>query len=202
MVKDLSRAVKPIRAIGLVGMPGAGKSVAIEGLKASKGAKIVNMGDMVRDQVTKAGLAITPENLGKMAEQLRKQRGADVVAQLVAEKVAEVSMVGDLVIIDGLRSMQEVQFFRKIWQFPILAIHSPPAIRHARMKDRSRADDSTQPGYYEMRDGRELKFGIAEVIVMADKMIVNDGETSESELQKLAYEAVDKLIQVAGAKTP
>jgi dephospho-CoA kinase len=180
--------------IGLVGMPGAGKSLAIEALKSRKGAKIVNMGDMVREQVAKAGLSITPENLGKMAEGLRKKRGPDVVAQLTAEKVAEVSKDSDLVIIDGLRSMAEVSFFRARWHFPVLAIHSPPGTRHARMKARMRADDSTEPGYYEMRDARELKFGIAEVIALADEMVVNAARTSEAELQEMTFEAVDRLL--------
>ncbi len=186
--------MKHVVVIGLVGMPGAGKSLAIEGLTSKKGAKVVNMGDMVREQVAKAGLSITPENLGKMAENLRKKRGPDVVAQLTAEKVAEVSKDGDLVIIDGLRSMAEVSFFRARWHFPVLAIHSPPRTRHARMKARLRADDSTEPGYYEMRDARELKFGIAEVIALADEFVVNTERTTQSELQEMTSEAVDRLI--------
>jgi dephospho-CoA kinase len=192
--------MKHVVVIGLVGMPGAGKSLAIEALEARKGAKIVNMGDMVREQVTKAGSNITPENLGKMAEDLRKKRGPDVVAQLTAEKVAEVSKEGDLVVIDGLRSMQEVTLFRARWHFPVLAIHSAPGTRHARMRTRLRADDSVQPGYYEMRDARELKFGIAEVIVLADEMIVNAARTSEAELQEMTFAAIDRLL--AGERKP
>nr|MDO8085304.1 AAA family ATPase [Candidatus Sigynarchaeum springense] len=184
--------------IGLVGMPGAGKSLAVEALVAKKSAKIVNMGDMVREQLTKAGLPITPENLGKMAEDLRKKRGPDVVAQLTAEKVAEVGKKGDLVVVDGLRSMQEVSYFRGRFRFPVLAIHSPPATRHARMKERLRADDSTKPGYYEERDARELKFGIADVIVLADEMIVNSEQTTVAELQEMASKAIDRLVKEAG----
>ena len=182
--------------IGLVGMPGAGKSTCIEHLKNQRGAKVVNMGDMVREQVTLAGESITPENLGKMAEALRKQRGPDVVAQLTAEKVAEIAEDGDIVIIDGLRSMQEVEFFRNQWQFPVIAVHSPPKTRLARLKDRNRADDSLEPGYYEYRDRRELKFGIAEVIAMADEVIFNASFTSEQELQDQAGAAIDRLLQV------
>ncbi len=185
--------MKHIVVLGLVGMPGAGKSTAVEALVTRKGAKIVNMGDMVREQVTKAGLPITPENLGKMAGELRKKRGPDVVAQLTAEKIAEVSKNSGLVIVDGLRSMQEVSSFRAKWRFPVLAIHSPPATRHARMKARLRADDSVEPGYYEERDARELKFGIAEVIVLADEMIVNSERTTVTELQEMASGALDRL---------
>ncbi|MEX2682830.1 MAG: AAA family ATPase [Candidatus Sigynarchaeota archaeon] len=192
--------MRHVVVIGLVGMPGAGKSIAVEALVTQLGAKIVNMGDMVREQVTKAGLPITPENLGLMAEDLRKKRGPDVVAQLTAEKVLEAGKNGDLVIIDGLRSMQEVSYFRAMWRFPVLAIHSPPATRHARMKERLRADDSTRPGYFEERDARELKFGIAEVIVLADEMIVNSERTTIAELQKMASEAVDRLVK--GAEHP
>lgn len=155
------------------------------------------MGDMVREQVTLAGLPITPENLGKMAELLRRQSGQDVVAQLTAEKVAEIAGNGDIIIIDGLRSMQEVEFFRDKWQFPVVAVHSSPSTRHARLRNRNRSDDSPEPGYYEYRDTRELKFGIAEVIAMADEMIVNTSITSEQELQDQVNAAIDRLLQEA-----
>ncbi|MBN2151062.1 MAG: AAA family ATPase [Candidatus Lokiarchaeota archaeon] len=190
--------MKHVVVIGLVGMPGAGKSLAVEALKARRDAKIVNMGDMVREQVTKAGLTITPENLGEMAGDLRKRRGPDVVAQLTAEKVDDVGKDGGLVVVDGLRSMQEVSFFRARWWFPVLAIHSPPATRHARMMSRLRADDSTQESYYKERDDRELKFGIAEVIVLADEMIVNGERTTPAELQEMASAAVDRLEKGRG----
>nr|MDO8110350.1 AAA family ATPase [Candidatus Sigynarchaeota archaeon] len=187
-----------LHVIGIVGMPGAGKSSCIEHLQRERGAKVVNMGDMVREQVTKAGLAINPDTLGKMAEELRKKRGLDVVAQLTAEKVSAIAGSDDLVIIDGLRSMQEVAFFRKRWRFPVLAVHSPPRVRHQRLLARQRADDSSDPEYYAKREARELKFGIAEVIVLADEMIVNSASTTEQELQAMAVTAIDRLLQEAG----
>ena len=182
--------------IGIVGMPGSGKSVALETLQEHFNAKIINMGNMVREQVTLAGLELNPTTLGEMAQQLREDRGPDVVAQLTAEKIDAVADDVDLVVIDGLRSMQEVQFFRNKWHFPVLAVHSPPEVRHSRMKERSREDDSSEEGYFKMRDERELGFGIAKVIALANAMVVNGAQTTIKDLQVEIISEVKRITKI------
>ena len=50
--------------IGVVGMPGAGKSLVVE-VARKKGYAIVVMGDIVREETQKEGLALTQKTLEK-----------------------------------------------------------------------------------------------------------------------------------------
>ncbi|MFX0098327.1 MAG: AAA family ATPase [Candidatus Hodarchaeota archaeon] len=186
--------MKQIFVIGIVGRPGSGKSTALEALEKGKNAKIVCMGDRVREKVTQAGLPITPENLGKMAENLRKDHGPDVVAILTIEKIKEISRDGDLIIIDGIRSMHEVELFRKHWKMPLLALDSPKETRHARLRERKRDDDSMDEGYFNMRDERELNFGVGFAIDKASVTIQNLSSTTIAELQEEVINQVNVLM--------
>jgi len=189
-----------IFVIGIVGMPGSGKSTALEALEKEKNAKVVCMGDRVREKVTQAGLPITPENLGRMAENLRKDHGPDVVAILTIEKIKEISRDGDFIVIDGIRSMHEVEIFRKHWDMPLLALDSPKETRHARLRERKREDDSLDEGYFNMRDERELNFGVGEAIKQASSTIKNLSSTTIAQLQEEVVKQVNALMKALKGK--
>lgn len=189
-----------IFVIGIVGMPGSGKSTALEALEQQKDAKVVCMGDRVREKVTGAGLPITPENLGNMAENLREEHGPDVVAMLTIKKIKEIAREGDLIVIDGIRSMHEVELFREHWDMPLLALKSPKKTRHARLRERKREDDSTDEGYFDMRDERELKFGVGEAIEKATATIENRSATKIVQLQENVISEVNALMKASKGK--
>lgn len=181
--------------IGVVGMPGAGKSLAIDGLREGCAASTVNMGDMVRAQVRARGLPLVPEELGKMAALLREERGPDAVALLTIEQVDALLPDHDLVIIDGIRSLHEVDTFRARWPMPVVAVHAPPTTRHARLMQRGREDDRPTIAHCMERDARELGFGIGAVIAMADAMLINDATTSIDGLKQATADAILQLTR-------
>ena len=79
-------------------------------------------------------------------------------------------------IIEGIRSPQEVQYFRRRFKnFKIIAIHSNPQERFNRLIRRKRSDDSPDYKVVLERDNRELNFGIGNVIARADYMLINEG---------------------------
>jgi dephospho-CoA kinase len=78
--------------------------------------------------------------------------------------------------IEGIRSPYEVEIFKKNFtEFKVIAIHSTPNTRFKRLKRRMRPDDSHEESDFQMRDQRELNFGIGNVIATADYMVVNEG---------------------------
>jgi len=165
------------RVIGVVGMPGSGKGIVDDVAKELKFLVVV-MGDVVREETARRGLESTPENIGKMMLQIRKEEGSAVVAKRCVAKVVESE--SRCVLIEGIRSLDEVKEFRRNFpSFRLLAVHSSPETRFQRLFKRARSDDSASRGIFEERDGRELRVGIGAAIALADHVIVNEGEIEQ-----------------------
>ncbi len=96
--------------VGLAGMPGSGKSLVVETAR-ELGYGIVIMGDVIREETLKRGLELTPQNVGKVMLQMRADGGNAVVAQKCIPKIEQ--HAGTKVIIDGLRSLYEVDAFQR-----------------------------------------------------------------------------------------
>lgn len=161
-------------------MPGAGKSEAMD-LAKRRGLPVVRMGDLIWEEVERRGLPRDATHVGRVANDMRETEGKDVWSKRTAARVREVAREAELVLIDGIRSNHEVETFRAELgpDFLLVAIHTDPAHRHARMQERGRADDATDPSILRERDARELGWGIAQAIALADHMIVNDGDLPE-----------------------
>jgi len=173
--------------IGVVGLPGAGKSTALEVLKNI--GKIVIMGDVVREEALKRNLPITGETLGKISRELREKYGPGIIAEKCIEYINKID--DNIIFIDGIRSMTEVRIFRKYWEFPIIAILCPDDLRYKRLLDRKREDDSISIGEIKLRDKRELEFGLKEVIDHSNYFINNN---SDIETLKLNILNIVKII--------
>lgn len=160
------------RVVGVVGMPGSGKSVVDE-VAAKLGFSIVIMGDVVREEVAERGLAPTPENVGGVMVEVRREEGPAVVARRCIPKIKGTS--SREVVVEGIRSLAEVHEFRRNFPlFKLIAIHTSPENRFHRIFGRNRSDDSTDRQTFVERDLREIEVGIGSAIAMADYVIVNE----------------------------
>jgi len=168
-------------------MPGAGKSTIANGLK-SKNFQIINMGDAVREEVKKLNLEPTGQNLGKLMLELREKNGPGAVAELICDKIK--NLVSNVVIIDGIRSNEEIQVLRKIGTVKLLSIHASSDTRYSFLNDRGRSDDPKNRENFNERDTREIGVGISTSIALADESISNNNLTID-ELIEIAY----KIIQ-------
>ena len=113
--------------IGIVGMPGAGKTTAID-MILDLGASVVAMGDVIREEAKSRDLELTRKNLSNIMFSLREKEGPMVVAQRCIPKIDKAEE--DIVIIDGLRSLEEVEFFKEIYSnFEVILIHAKEKIR-------------------------------------------------------------------------
>ena len=152
----------------ITGMPGSGKE---ELLTVARGMDIpfLRMGDIVRDHYSKyrsrKGFTI-----GEYADQIRKKKGKDVWAKEAMEQ-----MSGDIFLVDGCRSMEEVDSFRTLSEdVYIIAIHSSPEARYDRLVKRGREDAPSEWVEFADRDTREMSWGLAELIALADIMLINE----------------------------
>jgi len=158
--------------VGLAGMPGAGKSVVVDTAR-ELGYAVVIMGDVVRQETTKRGLELTPENVGKVMLELRAEGGNYVIAQKCIPKITE--QASQKVLVDGLRSLYEADIFKENFvKFSLMAVHASPETRFSRLSKRHRSDDPAEWKVFKERDMRELGVGLGNVIAMAQQIIVND----------------------------
>ena len=168
-------------------MPGAGKSTIADGLKP-KGYDIINMGNIVREEAKKRNLEATRENLGKLMLELREKNGPGAIAELVQPQIE--SSVSDVILIDGVRSNDEIQVLRKFGTVKLLAIHASTNTRFDFLQKRGRTDDPQTIEHFEERDNRELGVGISNSIALSDYAISNVGLTKDE-----LIESTFKIIQ-------
>ena len=172
-------------------MPGAGKSTIADGLK-SKGYDIINMGNAVREEAKKRNLESTRENLGKLMLELREKNGPGAIAELVKSQI-ELSNA-NVILIDGVRSNNEIQVLRKFGIVKLLAIHASTDTRFDFLQKRGRSDDPQTIAHFEERDNRELGVGISNSIALSDYAISNIG-LSKDELTDSAFKIIQSWIE-------
>lgn len=159
--------------LGVAGMPGSGKSLVVELAQKEKGYEAVAMGDVVREEAKKRNLQPTPENIGRLMLDLRQKEGNAVIAKRCVPKIT--SIKGQKVIVDGIRSLDEIEEFKKHYPiFSLIAIHASPDTRFQRLYHRRRSDDAIHWKVFLERDTRELSVGLGSAIAMAEEMVVNE----------------------------
>ena len=162
-------------------MPGAGKSTIAEGLK-SKGYEIINMGNTVRAEAKKRNLEPTGSNLGKLMLELREKNGPSAIAQLIKPEIDESK--SEIIVIDGIRSNDEIQFLKNIGNVKILSVHASTDTRFDFLSKRGRSDDPQNKENFDERDSRELGVGISTSIALADESISNNNMTIDELINK------------------
>jgi dephospho-CoA kinase len=181
----------------LTGMPGAGKSSVACFLK-EKGFMVVTMGDVIREEAKRQGLEPTDVNLGKMMLKLRQDFGPGAVGQIVLQKLARDddnnNNNSSNVVVDGIRSVAEVEVLKKVGHVRLLAIHASQDTRFKHLRRRGRADAPSDSDEFSGRDKRELSVGVSEAIALANEMISNNDLTLE-QLKLRAYSIVKEWLE-------
>jgi dephospho-CoA kinase len=177
--------------ICLTGMPGAGKSTIASSLK-EKGFLVITMGDAVREEAKRQNLEPTDCNLGTLMLKLRTELGPGAIAHLILRKMEE-DTNRKIVIIDGIRSMPEVDILKRVGYVKLLAIHASTNTRFIYTKERARFDSPSNIQDFVVRDKRELIVGISEAIALADETLSNN-ELTVAELKEKAFEIIQKWI--------
>ncbi len=160
------------KVIAISGMPGAGKGVASEAGK-SLGFEVFVLGDVIREETERRGIEPTPKNMGNVMLELRANEGVAVVAKRLLPKIE--SARSSTVIVEGVRSMHELQELQSKYEAITVAIHASPKTRFQRLLSRKRSDDPKTWEVFFERDSRELNVGLGHVIALADLVLINEG---------------------------
>jgi len=169
----------------IVGMPASGKNIA-RSYAESKGIPYFATGDVVRAEVRRRGLEPNPENTAAVSNEMRGNDGMGVTRE-VLQVATETGK--EMVFLEGMRSWPEIEMIRQGADCTVIAFLAPRQTRRSRLLSRGRSDDA--PDAFEERDAREIAYGTATPIALADAYILNTGTMKE------ALEAFDRIVQVA-----
>jgi len=161
--------------IGIVGLPGSGKSEAAA-VAREAGVPVVTMGDVIRQACRDRGLDPATHH-GEMARRLREENGPDAIAQESIPRIEGHLEDHDTVVVDGIRSDIEVERFEAAFgdAFVLVEISAPDEARAERLDLRGRDAGAADGGEsLAERDERELGFGMGEAMAMADHTVHND----------------------------
>ena len=174
--------------IAFVGMPGSGKSTAVEYL-TEKGYPKVYFGGVIYDAMRDANIEITPESQAKFREEIRVREGKDFVVQRIITQINDLIEAGQhRIIADGLYSWTEYKLPKHAFpgELSVVAILAPRSLRHHRLA--SRHDRPFTAEEAKIRDWGEIEnLEKGGPIAMADQFIIND-------------ESVEKLRATINAK--
>lgn len=180
--------------LGIVGLAGSGKST-VASIAASEGWTIISMGDIVRETAADLGIEPTASNLGKLALSLRRERGPTVIAEGCVEKAKRLR--GYLLVIEGLRSPEELKLFKAAFRrFVLVVVAAPDELRFRNLHARGREDDPKGFREFKTRQSLEERLGLGKVLREAEYVIVNDKDLDALEEQTRGL--LRRLRELAG----
>ncbi len=168
------------KIIAVVGMCGAGKSVASEHLE-SLGYQKVYFGNVTMEKLKEANLEITPDNEKMMREKLREDLGMGAFAKILLPKIKGYAKNGN-VVLDGLYSWDELTILKNEFHddLKVIAVISDKKIRYNRLSQRPIRPFSQEDAI--KRDISEIEnIAKAGPIAYADYYIFNNGTVEDHE---------------------
>ena len=162
---------QPKTVIVIVGMPGAGKSLA-SSVAAKRGVPVFVSGDIIRDEAKRRNLSPTRKNLGRLMLKIRKDEGMGAVAKRLAPLIDKIDT--RIFVYEGARNIEEIEELNKKYRVFTIAIHASPKSRFRRLLKRRRSDRPRNWTDFRERDERELKVGVGKLIAIADRVVENE----------------------------
>ncbi|MGB4833654.1 MAG: AAA family ATPase [Candidatus Moraniibacteriota bacterium] len=167
------------KIVAVLGMPGGGKSEAIEYLMTKYQWPKIYFAQPTFDEMERRGLERNQANERLVREDLRNLHGDDYYAREAVKKV-EALLDAEVILLESFYSAPEYRVFKDRFKddFLTIAIHTRPSIRHQRLLTRPERPLTLQES--EERDWAQLnRLTQGTPIALADFMIVNEGEISE-----------------------
>lgn len=161
--------------IGLAGLIGCGKGTVADILKESYGAGYYRFSAIMGDILTRLSIEKSRENFIKISEGMRKTFGEDVYSYAIASDAAMAPE--EIIVIDGIRRLEDMVALEPMPQFKLLAVSAPAATRFERVK--KRGEKATEAGMtweqFENEEKASTEVTIPAVLERAWKTIDNTG---------------------------
>ncbi len=173
--------------VAIVGHPSSGKDTVSEYL-VTRGFSHVSSSDRIREDMRKAGIETTRENMNEFSA-AKRQENLSYPADEIAEEISRDT------VISGLRNTAEIALLKEKFGdlFALVALHSSQEIRFGRVKERGRIGDGTPFEQFQKIEEKErggTQFHEVDAVIgMADYQIENSGTKEE------LFQAVDAILE-------
>ncbi len=167
------------RALALVGMPGAGKTLCARHLE-SQGYFQFRFGKIIVDEVTRRGWPVTPDNERTVREELRANEGMAAIAQRALPHLKAALESHQSIVIDGLYGFSEYKLLHEELgtTIVVVAIVAPRWLRYHRLN--TRPERPLTQAEAERRDYQEIEaLEKGGPIAIADFTLVNERQPHE-----------------------
>jgi len=155
----------------IIGMPGAGKSLASSEAK-KRGIPVFVSGDIIRAEARRRNLKLSRKNLGELMLRIRREEGMGAVAKRLIPLIEKTDR--PYVVYEGARSIEEIRELSRKYGVITITIHASSKTRFQRLLRRRRSDRPRGWADFAVRDERELKVGVGKLIALADRMVENE----------------------------
>lgn len=167
-----------------VGLPGAGKSILVKAAR-ELGIPVYIMGDIIREAAKAEYGKDDAHHTGLFMKEIRRKFGRDIVARLTIDKIKDRKEDSMYILIDGLRNIEELEYFRGTGHRVVLiAVIARFQTRFKRIITRKRRDDIKTLSEFISRENRERDIGLIDVIREADYYFINEEITVEEGIEE------------------
>ena len=177
--------------IGLTGNIGAGKTVVSDHLHKKYKADQVRFSQILMDVLDRLYLPKDRSNLQTLGEIVRESFGSDVIVNAFKKDLEKSK--SSVVVVDGIRYMNEVEMLRSFDNNILLFMDAPPQVRYERVVLRGeKGEEKNSFDEFLKIAQRGTEKGLPEIKKSADYVIENDG--SVEHLLKRVDDIVKKRL--------
>ncbi len=174
--------------MGFIGRIGSGKTVAAKYLTRRYNADYGRFSQILMDVLERLSLPKNRRNLQKLGRMLRKEFSPDVVVNAFEKDLRDCS--SNMIVVDGIRYMNEVELLRKRPHSILVYIHSSPEERYRRVRKRGEKDEEAISWEeFQQADNMDTEKHIEGLKEKADYII--DNSSSIEDLEK----GIDRIIE-------
>ena len=169
--------------LGFVGQAGCGKGTAADLLREKYHAGYYRFSAILGKMLEVLAVEKTRDNLIKISEDARKLFGEDVLSYAIAKDA--VNDPHDIIVIDGIRRIEDIVALEPLPQFKLIAIDVPAKLRFERLKDRGEKTNETNMTWeqFQEEENRSTEVTIPAVMQRAWRTISNAGTKEEFEAE-------------------
>jgi dephospho-CoA kinase len=176
--------------IGIVGMPGSGKSTVADHFVKKYKATKVHLGDFIWQWLGRRGIKPSEEAGNMAALYMWVEYGDIPLAQWAYDQTKKSK--AKIILLDSLRTLEEARFFQLKFgdKFHVIAVLASPAARLHRIQKRARFGPLSKLEF-RVRDREELRLGVGDLIASSNHYI--DANQTVPKVEKQVDELVKHL---------